>query len=64
MKTKPKSRRAFLLAGVGSAGAAAAAVALTQSPKAVTEASAAPPAEARGYRETEHILKYYKTTEV
>ena len=65
MKTaKTTNRRNFLLAaGLGGAGAAAAVVTAT------TKAKPAPGAEpaadkASGYRVTEHIQKYYKTTEV
>jgi hypothetical protein len=61
--TKPNTRRKFLLAaGVGSAGAVAA-VATKGAKVAAPEASR----EARqgdGYRLSEHIQKYYKTTEV
>jgi hypothetical protein len=62
MKTKPTDRRNFLLAaGLGSAGVAAAVVAgkpaATAKPK--PEESAA-----SGYRVSEHIEKYYKTTKV
>jgi hypothetical protein len=63
MKTKSKSRRAFLVAGVGGAGVAAAAVAMNQQPGRVAEAAAKAP-EGDGYRESAHIRKYYKTTEV
>jgi hypothetical protein len=63
MKTKSKSRRAFLVAGVGGAGAAVAAVAMTrQAEPGVPEAPATKDKD--GYRVTEHIQKYYKTTEV
>jgi hypothetical protein len=65
MKTaKTTNRRNFLLAaGLGGAGAAAAVVSAT------TKKQAAPGAEpavdkASTYRLTEHIEKYYKTTEV
>ncbi|HZZ92823.1 MAG TPA: formate dehydrogenase [Usitatibacter sp.] len=63
MKTiKPHTRRKFLLAaGIGSAGAVAAVA--TKGVKA--PAPAAPKtAEGDGYRLSEHIQKYYKTTEV
>ena len=63
MKTKSKSRRAFLVAGVGGAGAAVAAVAMTKQAEEATPV-AAPTEEGDGYRVTEHIQKYYKTTEV
>jgi hypothetical protein len=65
MKTaKTTDRRKFLLAaGLGGAGVAAAVVSVA--PKAKKAAAAAPqPAQGDGYRVSEHILKYYKTTEV
>ena len=63
MKSKSKSRRAFLLAaGVGSAGAAVAAVTVGKQPEKEGEVAAAP--ERDGYHVTEHIQKYYRTTEV
>ena len=59
---KPHTRRKFLLAaGLGSAGAVAAVA--TKGVKA-PEAAAARIAEGDGYRLSEHIQKYYKTTEV
>lgn len=64
MKTKSTSRRKFLLAaGIGGAGTIAAVATLK---KPVKAAGASSPAadEPQGYRATEHILKYYKTTEV
>jgi hypothetical protein len=64
MKPKSKSRRAFLLtAGATGAGAAVAAVAARKQaevPGASAQAQDAPD----GYHVTEHIQKYYKTTEV
>jgi hypothetical protein len=64
MKTiKPTNRRNFLLAaGLGGAGVAAAAVATrrVQSREKLVEAAKQP----SGYRSTEHIEKYYKTTKV
>ena len=62
-QTNPNSRRKFLLAAsLGGAGAAAAVVA----GKKVAQAQAGPVAsgEPRGYHVSEHILKYYKTTQV
>ncbi len=64
MKTTKTNRRKFLMAAsLGSAGAVAAVVAgkgTTQAPKEkVAEAE-----QPSGYRVTEHIQKYYKTTEV
>jgi nitrous oxide reductase len=64
MKTTKTNRRKFLMAaGLGSAGAVAAVVA----GKGVTDApvkTVAAAGEPSGYRVTEHIQKYYKTTEV
>ena len=63
MKTKSTSRRKFLLAaGAGSAGAVAA-VATLRKPGAVGKTVQAP-SQGDGYHVSEHILKYYKTTEV
>ena len=64
MKTmKPTQRRNFLMAaGLGAAGAAAA-VTVGRKPKAQATA-AAEAAKPSGYHASEHILKYYKTTEV
>jgi len=65
MKTKPTTRRNFLLAaGLGSAGAVAAVATARKAaaPAASRQASAADTAQ--GYRVTDHIEKYYKTTEV
>jgi hypothetical protein len=65
MKTvKPSTRRNFLLAaGLGTAGVAAAVVATgKKAPVAKAQADVAPASS--GYRASEHVLKYYKTTEV
>lgn len=60
--TKPNTRRKFLLtAGLGSAGAVAAVA--TKGAK-VAAPERAQPAQGDGYRLSEHIQKYYKTTEV
>ncbi|HET7401783.1 MAG TPA: formate dehydrogenase [Usitatibacter sp.] len=62
--TKTSNRRKFLVtAGLGSAGAVAAVVAGTRSahPRAPHAAAAE---QCDGYRLSEHVLKYYKTTEV
>jgi hypothetical protein len=63
MKTTRTPRRNFLLAaGLGGAGAiAAVASGRKAAPGAKTQAAAAEP---EGYRASDHILKYYKTTEV
>jgi len=63
MKTTRTPRRNFLLAaGLGDAGAIAA-VATAREPAPAAKDLAAS-AEPQGYRASEHILKYYKTTEV
>jgi hypothetical protein len=63
--TRSNTRRNFLLAaGLGGAGTVAAVATARKkaAPAATQQASAADPAQ--GYRVTEHIAKYYKTTEV
>jgi len=64
MKTiKPTNRRKFLLAAsLGTAGIAA--VATTARKPGVRADAAAEVSQPSGYHATEHILKYYKTTEV
>jgi hypothetical protein len=60
--TKPTTRRKFLLAaGIGSAGAVAA---VATKGTQVPVADAPKEAQAQGYHLSEHIQKYYKTTEV
>lgn len=60
---KPNSRRNFLLAaGLGTAGAAAAVATATRGVKG--SKGAATDDTASGYRDSEHIRKYYKTTQV
>jgi len=64
MKTaKPNNRRNFLLAaGLGTAGVAAG---VTVARKPVVKADGSSAVEQpSGYHASEHILKYYKTTEV
>ena len=62
--TKSTNRRNFLMAaGLGTAGAAAAVVTGSRAQPAKA-ASTAPDAQPTGYHVTEHIQKYYKTTEV
>ena len=65
MKTaKTTNRRNFLLAaGLGGAGAAAAVVTAASKVKSVPGAAPATD-QGSGYRVSEHIQKYYKTTEV
>ena len=64
MKTaKPNNRRNFLVAaGLGGAGVAAAMATGRKAPG--REKIAAAEAKPSGYHVSEHILKYYKTTEV
>jgi hypothetical protein len=63
-KAKSTNRRNFLLAaGLGGVGAAAAVVTATTNKPAVPGAEPAVD-KSSTYRMTEHIEKYYKTTEV
>jgi hypothetical protein len=63
-KTIQPNRRKFLLAaGASSAGVAAAVVVGTRKPEVKAEAAGAQ-AQPSGYHASEHIQKYYKTTEV
>ena len=58
------SRRNFLLAvGAGSAGAAAAMLAKNV-PQAEIKVEAGDEAKGKGYRASEHVRNYYRTTEV
>ena len=58
------SRRNFLLAvGAGSAGAAAAMLAKSVH-QSETNAQAEDEAKLKGYRDSEHIRNYYRTTKV
>ena len=58
------SRRNFLLA-VGAGGAGAAAAMLAKSvPQIETKAEAEDEAKLKGYRDSEHIRNYYRTTKV
>jgi hypothetical protein len=65
MKTmKANQRRNFLIAaGLGGAGVAAAVVA-RGGPAAVVRKKDVAAAQPSGYHASEHIKKYYKTTEV
>jgi hypothetical protein len=60
------TRRRFLLgAGVaGVAGAAASAAAVGQAVLPAALPAAPPDALARGYRESDHVRQYYRTTEI
>jgi hypothetical protein len=65
MKTTKTNRRKFLMAaGIGGAGAVAAVVAGKQASQAPEQGAHAAASTDGGYRLTEHIAKYYKTTEV
>ena len=62
--TKTTNRRKFLMAAsLGTAGVAASVVAPGRDEPAATGAAAGS-AQPSGYHLSEHILKYYKTTEV
>jgi len=62
------SRRRFMIAGAGTAGAAAAVAAalpLAQSETSgMTPAKTAAPDKGGGYQVTEHVLTYYRTARV
>jgi hypothetical protein len=62
-RAKQSSRRNFLVAaGLGTAGAVAAVATAT---KGKAPGDAAPAVDAtKGYHVSDHILKYYKTTQV
>ena len=64
MKTKSTTNRRKFLLAAGLGGAGAAVVAIGKAGHAPQPTQAAAPDEAAGYRATEHILKYYKTTQV
>jgi hypothetical protein len=65
MKTTKTNRRKFLMAAsLGGAGAVAAVVAGKQASKAPEPGARAQASRADGYHVTDHIEKYYKTTEV
>lgn len=64
--TTKTSRRSFLR-GAGAAGAAGALAAATAAPRALAAPAAAAPAAAdepqqKGYRLTEHVRRYYRST--
>lgn len=59
-----RTRRRFLLAfGAGAAGVASASALAATPAAAVAEASATTP-EAKAYRETDHVRRYYATTRI
>jgi len=65
MKTTRTNRRKFLMAaGLGSAGAVAAVVVRNNAAEAPGQAAEAQAQQPSGYHVTEHIQKYYRTTEV
>ncbi|MBX9848245.1 MAG: hypothetical protein K2X64_03045, partial [Rhodocyclaceae bacterium] len=63
--TKPDSKRRNFLngAGLGSVGAAAALVS-AGAIKPTAEPTAEKEVEGKGYRETEHVRRYYGTTRI
>ena len=69
-ETKPSrrtnlQRRGFLLTlGVGTAGAAAVAVRTLSVGSVASGAAPEPDANGDGYRLTDHVRRYYRTTEV
>ena len=56
-------RRGFLLA-LGTGGAATVAVALKPLSETLPELPAAAPAASQGYRESQHVRDYYRTTKI
>jgi hypothetical protein len=65
MKATKANRRRFLVAaGLGGAGAVAAVVVRKQAVDAPQSGARAAGTRGSGYRVTEHIEKYYKTTAV
>jgi hypothetical protein len=56
-------RRGFLLT-LGTGGAATVAVALKPLSEALPELPAAAPETSQGYRDTQHIRDYYRTTKI
>ena len=65
MKESKLNRRQFLVAaGAGSAATATVLIASKQAAPAAEVVAAAPAAKVKGYHVSEHIEKYYKTTEI
>jgi hypothetical protein len=65
MKMEQKIKRRGLLAGLGVAAAAIVAVKVTASPqKNINDVATASEPEGDGYRLTEHVKKYYRTTTI
>ena len=56
-------RRGFLLA-LGTGGAATVAVALKPLAPALSELPSAAPQASQGYRDTQHVRDYYRTTKI
>lgn len=65
MKESKLNRRQFLVAaGAGSAATATALIASKPVAPAAEVVAAAPAEKVKGYHVSEHITKYYKTTEI
>ena len=65
MKDSKLNRRQFLVAaGAGSAAAATTLIASKQAAPTAEVVAVAPVQEVKGYHMSEHIAKYYKTTEI
>jgi len=64
MKTTKSNRRNFLLAATAGSAAAAAAIVTAGRNAAPAKGTGAEAPGASGYRESEHIQKYYKTAKV
>ena len=62
--TKAQRRNFLLAAGLGGAGVATALVAGRKAKATAKQAAAADDTQRTAYRESAHVQKYYKTTEV
>lgn len=62
MSTQSKPGRRSFFAGIGALAAAGVAAKMASSPPDTTPPEQAEPPPGNGYRLTEHIQKYYRTT--
>lgn len=63
-QTDSKRRNFLIGAGLGGAAAAAAVAGSVTGVQPATETKAEPVADSKGYKETEHIRRYYGTTRI
>jgi len=64
MSTQSNSGRRSFFAGMGALAAAGIAAKIANSPPDTTPPAEAEPPPGNGYRLTEHIKKYYRTTKI